>query len=490
MAIDPRIFSKEAGCQKERDSLIKIQNEKAHAELVALNQARAKDGVLSGINEILKISYQPEAYIANYVAKGKDAITDTILGHMGGSRVMDTILSQAAPAARQAVNNASQSILETLTNGILDIDNLDEHLPFFTDAAATIQNITDALGLSNSSLGADALRCGPLPYAMDLANIGVKQPFLFVVEFVFSQQYQASIGKLAFPFMVKSCGRPSVQFEYEEINMYNYRTKIVKRANYQPLTMTFYDDATSQVTSFYQQYVKAMSPIANVDTPHLFETEGTFTGMDFTKGNAAASAVQGTTGGATTLGSKYGASIGVLSNDHINGRHILQKINIYHLYRSNGQVFEDTYTLMNPRIVDAQLSELNMTESNATETTFTLEYDSFYGQTQQNPNSGHDPISTKTVQDLTSIAGQFPLKVTTPGDYGKKDAPAPGPASKEAGFFENLAALPGKLIKDVTTPFLKDTAIGRIVTGTAAGGGVSLDKIKAMGKSIIRLDGS
>lgn len=441
MATDPRIYTKEAGCQKERDALIKSQNDTARLELEALKQARARDGVFSGLNEILKIAYQPEAWIANEVAGGKDKITDIILGHMGGSRVMDVLLTQAAPAARDAVNNASQTILETLTGGLLDIDNLDDHADVYTAAAETMQNITDALGLSNSK-GQDALRCGPLPYAMDLAEIGVKQKYLFVVEFVFSSQYQGSMGKLAHPFMVKMCDRPGIEFNYEEVNMYNYRTKVATRATYQPVNMTFYDDATSQVTSFYQQYVKAMSPIANVDTPQFFETEGQYSGMSFTHGNAASSHAPGAgasaaagPGGTHTLSSKYGASVGVLTNGngHINGRHVLQKINIYHLYRQRGLVFEDVYTLMNPRIVSAQLDGLSMAESDANETTFVIEYDSFYGQTMLDPTKGVSWASTKNITDLTSIAGKFPLNVTTPGSYGVLDKPAAGPVEEKIG---------------------------------------------------------
>lgn len=83
--------------------------------------------VASGLIEILVISYQPGSYTANQVANAKDQADRNIRNQAGSSRIGRTLASQAAPAARQAIGSSSQDVLITITNGIINTENLDHH---------------------------------------------------------------------------------------------------------------------------------------------------------------------------------------------------------------------------------------------------------------------------------------------------------------------------------------------------------------------------
>ena len=65
--------------------------------------------------------------------------------------------------------------------------------------------------------------CDPSPYATDLIFLAPKHKFMFVVEFIFSAPYQADFADADFAFVIKRTTRPSINFEYEDINYYNFR---------------------------------------------------------------------------------------------------------------------------------------------------------------------------------------------------------------------------------------------------------------------------
>jgi len=461
-----------AQCQRDRDTIMEQTNSRAAGELAGFQEEVTKAGVLGGIQDIIAISQQPEARIANFVAGGKDKITDTILAKQGGSRVTNTILSQAAPAAAAALGNLSNTVLGALSGGTLDTLNLDDIAEEYTGFGLLTENLAAELQDANASILTREY-CEPPPYAIDLSDRGVKLPFLFVVEFEFSKQYKDSMGTLKFPLMVKTCGRPSVNFEYQEVNMYNYRTKILTKASYPPINMTFFEDGSAHVASFYMQYLKAISPISNVQRPHLFEADGQETGLDFSSTHRSkASTVSTQAGSATTPGFHYGASVGALATDpsetgdYINGRHVFQKITIHHLYRdgthlgTKDNVRKDTFVLMNPRITSITLDDLDMAGGAPNTAAFTIEYDSFYAQTYQSADSAGTVGDTFNLASSTG-GGKFPLKAQ-PVPTTKQDDVEGEPGEEEPSFLEKIG-------KDITSPF-KNTAVGKIVAGVSAGG--------------------
>ncbi len=110
-------------------------------------------------------------------------------------------------------------------------------------------------------------------YAAVLAGATPLRPklkFLFKVQFVFNEQVLNSFpGQLArqlrennFTFLIKSVDRPKVDFEYEDdVNMYNYRTKVLKKIRHRELTVTFMDDVGNSVFDFFRALMMIYSPI-------------------------------------------------------------------------------------------------------------------------------------------------------------------------------------------------------------------------------------
>lgn len=95
-----------------------------------------------------------------------------------------------------------------------------------------------------------------------------KLKFLFKVEFVFTEEAKRAFPELAksgsqdFTFMVKSVDRPKIDFEYEDdVNMYNFRTKVLKKIRHRELTMTFMDDTGNRVLDFFRTLMMIHSPI-------------------------------------------------------------------------------------------------------------------------------------------------------------------------------------------------------------------------------------
>lgn len=113
-------------------------------------------------------------------------------------------------------------------------------------------------------------------YAAALAapmNLRPKLKFLFKVKFHFTPEAITLLEQIGgldierlkrnqFTFMIKSVDRPKIDFEYEdEINMYNYRTKVLKKIRHRELTIAFMDDVGNRVFDFFRALMMIHSPI-------------------------------------------------------------------------------------------------------------------------------------------------------------------------------------------------------------------------------------
>ena len=112
-------------------------------------------------------------------------------------------------------------------------------------------------------------------YAEDLVHFAPKHKFLFKVAFYFDTNY-ADIPNREFVYLVKSIDKPKIDFEYEEVNMYNYRTKVLKTIKQQLLSIEFIDDIQNKVMDFFNAYRTAYIPLANIQPSYrqLYETSG------------------------------------------------------------------------------------------------------------------------------------------------------------------------------------------------------------------------
>lgn len=114
----------------------------------------------------------------------------------------------------------------------------------------------------------------PTPYASALTNYtggtDPKNKFLFKVRFKFHPVAVQMAGNMetllkeiesSITFTVKQIDLPKVDFEYEEVNMYNFRTKILKKITFRELSFIIYDDVGNSAIRLIKAYMEILSPI-------------------------------------------------------------------------------------------------------------------------------------------------------------------------------------------------------------------------------------
>jgi hypothetical protein len=178
----------------------------------------------------------------------------------------------------------------------------------------------------------------------------------------------------AVEFALKTASRPNPTVNYQDINFYNYRTKVGTKVDYGTMTIVFYDDNKNRAHNIYEAYLKSLSPIANVVDQYI---------------GFAGQAIAPQTG----LGDM--SSIGALANGDEAGL-ISSIVLTHHLpidysqYRNSANNNTESaftqvsqlkapivqYQYMNPKIVNMTLDDLDMSANDVTTVTLTFSYDS------------------------------------------------------------------------------------------------------------------
>lgn len=217
-------------------------------------------------------------------------------------------------------------------------------------------------------------------YATDLVSYAPKFNFLFVMAFEFFPTFSswASIAA-SMAFVVKTSTRPQVEFDYEEVNMYNFWTRVPKRTIYQPMRATFYDDNQNSTEKLYAGYVRAMSPIANLK-PDASTTKYTLQGDSMAYANGS---------------NGYAASLGNLSGEETA---IFSRIRLIHVF-DYGKLM-NVYHFYNPRILEFSPSQLTMSDSgDGGEYEINFAYDSMH------PEVGVSTTDTGSGISLKELSG-------------------------------------------------------------------------------------
>jgi hypothetical protein len=110
-----------------------------------------------------------------------------------------------------------------------------------------------------------------------LINYAPKYKFLFKVKFIFNSGYDISdFGDREFMYVIKKIDKPKVKWNYENVNMYNFRTKVLKSIEHENINMEFHDDIQNKVLTFFNAYRLAYSPISRLNPSQepQFETNG------------------------------------------------------------------------------------------------------------------------------------------------------------------------------------------------------------------------
>lgn len=333
--------------------------------------------------------------LPNSIGSSIESGANWVLGHMG-----------ITPSTLQAVNNINPAAANNAVAGATAIFNQVKSGKFkATDIPNYLQNFQNVETLARNiytpatTTPIQGIDCLSTPYAIDLVSRAPKHKFMFVVEVHFNPAYEQISKYYPIAFSVKSATRPTVKFATEDVNYYNFRTKVITRTDFEEVKMVFHDDFLDTAMGFYNSYRNAMSPITNLDQDTVLDMESR--GMDFNNAlvnNAYTNIVN------SIPANVYSASRGPLVGD---AKHVLQWIKLYHIFESGNMV--NVYTFINPRITDMSLDELNMAVANeGTDMSFSFNYDTVY-------------INTVSMKDLTqdnifngqALGTAYPLRYNT-----------------------------------------------------------------------------
>jgi len=209
-----------------------------------------------------------------------------------------------------------------------------------------------------------------------------KLKFLFKVEFVFTEEAKAAAPELArqnsqdFTFMVKSVDRPKIDFEYEDdVNMYNFRTKALKKIRHRELTMTFMDDTGNRVLDFFRILMMLHSPITRRQM--LRQNAGSEAGrlappdaMSIREGNGMNFSQLPEQANDTAIRGTINSNVG----------NAIQTVRVKQIYVNPGSVIgnaveETIFDFMNARLVSFDLDDLSHEGSDANLITMQFDYD-------------------------------------------------------------------------------------------------------------------
>lgn len=351
---------------------------KAAARRNALEASKRKSGLISNMEKLAGIEgtgVVQEALDAivsathvggteweNIVNAGAEGVLTTVLGDQA-TNVITGALDKLNPHGVNTAVKSAKQIYDKVKERDFDWKDIPQYVADFKNLYGLGKTVVDPFLVGNASTAEPVVACTASPYAMDLVRAGAKFKFLFVIDIELNPAYQA-LGQVNPAFAIKSVDRPSMSYDYEDINMYNFRTKVLKKAVFNPLNVTFYDDEQNTAVAFYNAMMRLMSPIATHNRPDFFESEGMAFGDLVQMDRGVDSPTQGITS------YNHSASIGPLLQDHTS---IIKTLRIHHVYMSGQKM--NTYTFHRPRIVQMTLDGLDMTDGEITTVSFEFAYD-------------------------------------------------------------------------------------------------------------------
>lgn len=327
--------------------------------------------------------------IGNSVQAG----TNWVLEQVGmNATVAESVRAFNPQVANQALGQARQ-IFEKTQQGNFKI----EDIPFVFQDLQNLERLGRGIFTPSSWLERNKATavCEASPYAIDLVRQHPKFKFLFVVEFGFYPEFD-SLKQVQFPFLIKKTTRPSIKYEMEDVNYYNYRTKLITKTTFDEMQMSFHDDGRNETMDFITAYLRALTPIANKFSNVI--NNGSFNSSEYMydgiypgySGNADSTYGPNIQ---TTI-DEAGQPLNVTTNDIQQGKNfqipiqnysstrgltgnsigVLQYINLYHFYDWGRKL--NSYSFINPRISNISMDELDMSASESlSEITISFNYD-------------------------------------------------------------------------------------------------------------------
>jgi len=431
MAQDPRIQFSVKNCpQSSNQSVIEDTKKRDFfnslgkvGDIEALN--RFGDGKISaGLRTLSKIS--------DSVRTGE---TDSAIIPNDAGYVFETIeispndaakAGQFNPGVLNRATGQAESIVDQVKGGKFSLDKIPG---VFTDLQNLGTLVDGVYTEGDTTRIKDIQICGASPYAIDLIRYAPKYKFLFVVQIQLDKKYQdlftdrdGEKTEQSLAFVVKTSTRPNVTIEHEEINMYNFWTRIPKRTVFEPITMKFYDDIKGKAHKFYSTYLTKISPI-------------TRTGGMNKAGIISVPWLEANSMNPNTKGVTSTASIGALSGVNTS---IITEIRLFHIIDYGREM--TIYHFHHPKMLSMNLDELDMANSgDGNEIELQFAYDAMH----ITPSFG--------VGNLTDLTGGdtvlYPIKPNddpseveeADDEYDDEDDDMPFPEPEEEGLTDSVS---------------------------------------------------
>jgi len=324
-----------------------------------------------------------------------EAGANWVMGHVGIAPSVVQAVSAFQPSIANLAYGQAKQIYQNVKQGKFKFSDIPNNLQNLQNLERLGRNIfTPSSGDAQSSLSS---HCVASPYATDLIARAPKYKFLFIVQFIPSSGYTGlagnDYGPLDMAFVVKKSSRPNIRYHEEDVNYYNFRSKVITKTEFTEMTMSFHDDTLDTAMQFYNAYTRAMTPITNIPTGSSVELQQN--GMDFIGNTLTQTNIRD-----TIPTNSYPASHGPLADDNIS---VFSEIRLYHVFDGGNKM--NVMRFMHPRINQLNLDELDMSVGGeGTELAITFSYDSVYIDPEVDMGSDQYDISE------TQRGAIYPLK--------------------------------------------------------------------------------
>ena len=283
-------------------------------------------------------------------------------------------------------------------------------------------------------------------YAYQLIKTGSvgfnpKLKFMFKVSFKFNPAIIAAAEKMGYSvkelqenltFLVRHVDRPKHDYDYEEVNLYNFKTKVLKSIRNREVSLTIFDDVGNNGLNFVNMYRQLLQPIArNHFMPSMTHEDH---GFDFNSPNNT-------------------SYRGPLPNDVKN---ILEEMTIHQIFVERGSDIKSppswvkviNFVFMNPRFTNIDVDDMDHENGGSFNViTFSVDFDNVF--------MDHSKAFTSETGGPGFSGGDIPMD-------GKGGTSAQGGGKNGAVLnqgYRDYAAPPFTTISDGGASSAKDTLI-------------------------------
>jgi peptide deformylase len=293
-------------------------------------------------------------------------------------------------------------------------------------------------GMMGSSGGANPYIPGEwngTNYAEDLLKYQPKHHFMFRVMFEMDPAFTNLVQgrKDVFQYVVKKISRPGINFEYEPVNYYNFKTQVLKTIHFEAVDMTMIDDIQDTFHNFARSYLMSYSPLSrsyNSSQSIQQLEEGGFNFSD-APGSGQDSAIRG-----------------VLAAGKINP---LKSIKIIQ-YFGHGSA-QNTFVFINPKITSITYDEAHHENGEGNHASIKFDYDGMYMESAEQ-SSGRSPYAVPG----RDMYGNIPNDYIGTGDPYFNSAASLGLGSLSNGIGGILGGMAqtvsAQSLSGITNPYL------------------------------------